>query len=179
MTIPLMLDPPRVVTQSAQTCWAAAFESWSEATTRAAGAGNPISSERLIEMFGRDRHLTRASGRATADGIMVMAAMGLMRTVAFRSRRVTIDVLGRALEQGYVYLIYFRVGHPAHAVVLYGVDAGAIYVMDPWPGRGLTTLPANYFATLSNGRVVMGFPMLGDLASGVSAALAPLLSDGH
>lgn len=179
MTVPLMLDPPPVVTQTEQTCWAASFESWARACEARDGVASTITAERLIELFEGSRGLTSASGRATTDGIMLMAGMGLMHLVPFNARRVSIEVLGRALERGYIYLVYFRVGHPAHAVVLYGVDAQWIHVMDPWPGRGLIQLPANHFLTLRHGRVLLGFPLLGDLTRGLSTSLAPLLSDGH
>ncbi len=179
MTLPIMLDPPPVVAQTAQTCWAAAFESWADATARLQGTTNNLSSRRLIEMFDGNRHLTYRTGRATPDGIMLMAGMGLMSLVPLRARRVSIEVLGRALDQGYVYLIYFRVHHPAHAVVLYGVDQQNIYVMDPMPDRGLMTLPPNYFLTLSDGQVLLGFSMVGELNRSLAASLAPLLSDGH
>ncbi len=178
MTIPNMLADPPVVTQTAQTCWAAAFESWAEANATLHGVTNTMSSQRLIELFGDDSHLTQPTGRATPDGIMLMAAMGMMRLVPLRPRRISIGVLGRALDLGYVYLIYFRVGHPAHASVLYGVAAQNIYVMDPMPGRGLITLAPNYFLTLGNAHVLLGFSMLLDLSRSVSASLAPLLSDG-
>lgn len=179
MTIPIMLAPPPVVSQTAQTCWACSFESWAEANSQLLGITNTLSSQRLIELFDGNRRLTRSSGRATPDGIMVMASLGFMDLVTYRARRVHAEVLARALDQGYVYLIYFRDGHPAHAVVLYGVDTESVYLMDPMPDRGLITRPRNFLTTLHNGHVVLGLPMLGDIIRGVSGALAPLLSDGH
>ncbi len=65
-------------------------------------------------------------------------------------------------------MIYFRVGRPAHATVLYGVHNRNIYVMDPMPGRGLTTLAPNYFLTLGNAHVVLGFSLLLELSRGIA-----------
>ena len=178
MSIPNMLAEPPVVVQTAQTCWAAAFESWADATATLQGTTNTLTSQRLIDLFGGDSQLTQPTGRATPDGIMLMAGMGLMQLFPFRPSRLTIALLGRALDLGYVYVIYFRVGHPAHAIVLYGVDARSIYVMDPMPGRGLITLAPNYFMTLSDARVLLGFSLGLALSRSVSASLAPLLSPG-
>lgn len=179
MTIPIMLAEPPVIVQTAQTCWATAFESWAEANASLSGTPNTLSRHRLIELFEGDRRLTMASGRATTDGIMLMAGLGLMNLIPFNARRVSIELLARALDRGYVYLIYFRTGHPAHAVVLYGVDTQWIHVMDPMPGRGLVTLDPTYFATLRHGQVLLGFSMSLELSRGVSAALMPLMSDGR
>lgn len=179
MTIPTMLAPPPVVTQTAQTCWACSFESWAEANAQLFGTTNNWSAQRLIELFNGSRGLTYRTGRATTDGIMLMAGLGFMTLTPFNARRVHAEVLARALEQGYVYLVYFRVGRPAHAVVLYGVDTESIFLMDPMPNCGLITRPCNYLTTLHNGRVLLGIPLLGELTRGVSAALMPLLSDGH
>jgi hypothetical protein len=143
MAVPFTLEPPPVVIQTAQTCWAAAFESWADANARLSGVRNTIGHQQLIAWFADDRSMTYESGRATPNGMMVMAGLGLMHLVPFEATYITIERLGVLLEAGYLYLTYFRnPGAPAHAVVCYGVDERNILVMDPWPGRGLTTRPA-------------------------------------
>ncbi len=163
MAVPLLLDPPPVITQSAQSCWAAAFESWAEANERVTGIANNIGQRQLIEWFEGNPDLTTEAGRATPQGITLMAGLGLMRLIPFRSPSITLRVLGALLEHGYLYISYFRrPGAPAHAVVCYGVDTDGIYLMDPWPGRGLITREANYFQTMNEGSLVIGFSMVGD-----------------
>ena len=177
MTFPIMLEPPPVVTQTAQTCWACAFESWSAANARLFNTSNPYTAQQVIDLFARDPHLTYGhTARASAEGIMVLSALGIMDMRGYVSRRVHLDMLATALDSGYVYLVYFRVGHPAHAVVLYGVDAGNLYVMDPMPDAGLVALPANHLLTLPHGRIVIGRPLLGDLIRSTSSAVASLSS---
>ncbi len=90
MAIPNMLAPPPIVTQTAQTCWAAAFESWAEANATLHGVTNTLSSQRLIDLFGGNSQLTQSTGRATPDGIMLMAGMGMMRLVPLRPRRISL-----------------------------------------------------------------------------------------
>ena len=177
MTFPIMLAPPPVVTQTAQTCWACAFESWSEANALLFNISNPYSAQQMIDLFARDPHLTYGhTARASTEGMMVLSALGIMDMRGYVSRRVRLSMLADALDSGYVYLVYLRVGHPAHAVVLYGVDASNLYVMDPMPDAGLVTLPANYLLTLPHGRIVIGKPLLGDLVRGLEDARATLSS---
>jgi hypothetical protein len=179
MTIPNMLAEPPVVIQTGHTCWAAAFESWADANASLVGTTNTTSSQRMIDLFGApDGGLTLPSGRATPDGIMLMAGLGMMHLVPLRPRRITIEVLGRALNHGYLYVIYFRVRRPAHAIVVYGVEAGNIYAMDPMPGQGLVTLAPNFFLTLEASQLLLGFSLMVDLRRGLDMALAPLLSAG-
>lgn len=47
MSVPFMLDPPPVVSQTAQTYWAAAYESWD----RANGNESCRSSQQMIELL--------------------------------------------------------------------------------------------------------------------------------
>lgn len=177
MTIPIMLAPPPVVTQTAQTCWACAFESWSEANARLFNTPNSITAQQMIDLFARDPHLTYGhTARASAEGMMVLSALGIMDMRGYATRHVRLSMLADALDSGYVYMVYFRVGHPAHAVVLYGVDRSNLFVMDPMPGAGLVTLPANHLLTLPHGRVVLGRPLLGDLIRGTSTSVSSLSS---
>lgn len=39
-----------------------------------------------------------------------------------------------------------------------GVHEEHIYLMDPYPGRGLMERPANFFLTMQQGHVVVGLP---------------------
>jgi hypothetical protein len=168
MAVPLIHPPPPVVTQTAQTCWACACESWLEANERFTGLDNTIGRHDLIRWLGSGEGLVyedeRRRGRATPEGMTVMAGIGLMQLTPYRARRVSVDRLGRELEKGYLYLTYFsRPGRAAHAVVCYGVDGSNIYVMDPMPGAGLGTREASYFLQMPSGRVVIGTPMMIDL----------------
>lgn len=177
MAIPIMLAPPPVVTQTAQTCWACAFESWSAANARLFNLSSTVTAQQMIDLFARDPRLTYGhTARASAEGMMVLSALGIMDMRGYVSRHVRPELLAAALDSGYVYLVYFRVRHPAHAVVLYGVDANNLYVMDPMPGAGLVVLPASHLMRLPHGRVVIGKALLGDLMRGSSAALTSLSS---
>ena len=175
MAVPIMLDPPPVIVQTAQTCWAAAFESWHEANAGLSGTSPTIGRHQLIEWFESGEGLTYESGRATPNGMMLMAGLGLMSMYPFDATYITIERLGTLLESGYIYLTYFReAGAPAHAVVCYGVDAEHIYLMDPYPGRGLIERPANYFLTMQQGHVVVGLPLGVALSRRVGEAVESL-----
>jgi hypothetical protein len=172
MAFPIYLDRPPVVTQTAQTCWAAAFESWADANAQLTGTDNQVGRQLLINWFESGNGLTFESGRATPQGMSLMAGLGFMRMLAFRAANVTTRLLGRLLEEGYLYVVYFRrPGTPAHAVVCYGVDDKGIYVMDPMPGRGLEAREGNFFMTMSEGSVVIGLPMLVGLSRSIGRSL--------
>jgi hypothetical protein len=176
MSVPFMLDPPPVVHQTAQTCWAASYESWN----RANGNENSRSSSQMIRMLesmngsGQDP-MTTAAGRATPEGIDFIASIGLIQFLTPSPSSVTTAVLGELLHAGYLYLVYYRApGAPAHAVVCYGVDQQYIHVMDPMPDRGLYQQPANFFLTMSQGRVMIGLSMLNLLGMNIDRSLSGL-----
>ena len=170
MTIPIVHPDPPVVTQTAQTCWACAYESWSRANAAMFGTSSGMTARDLIDLFRRDPRLTFGStDRASADGIRALSALGLMDMRGYPTSRLRLETLGQALDSGYIYLIYFRVGRPAHAVVLYGADSTNLHVMDPMPGAGLVRLAANHLLTLPRGRAVLGRPMIGDVLRAVGS----------
>jgi hypothetical protein len=176
MSVPIMLDPPPVVTQTAQTCWAAAFESWSAAIAQLTGLPSErAGAQQLIDWFERGHGLVRPDGRATHRGIGLVAGIGLMDLQRRPARQVTVNVLGSALEHGHLYISYFsRPGRAAHAVVCYGVDAQSIHVMDPMPGAGLTAWPAAYFLHWPQGWAVIGTSLVLDLTRGAQRSIAQL-----
>lgn len=177
MAIPLVHPEPPVVTQTAQTCWACAFESWSRANAALFGTSSGMTARELIDLFRRDPGLTYGhTARASVDGIRVLSALGLMELRGYRTSQLRLEMIGAALESGYIYLIYFRVGRPAHAVVLYGADTTNLHVMDPMPQAGLVDLPANHLLTLPRGRAVFGLPLVGDLLRATSGAARPSLA---
>ena len=176
MSVPFMLEPPPVVQQSAETCWAASYESWN----RANGNENSRSASQMVRLLesmnqdGLDPMTTRA-GRATPKGIDFLANIGLIQFLTPGPTSVTTAVLGGLLQAGYLYLAYFHApGAPAHAVVCYGVDQQYIHVMDPMPGRGLYQQPANFFLTMSQGRVLIGLSMINLLGMNIDRSLAGL-----
>lgn len=177
MAIPLVHPAPPVVTQTAQTCWACAFESWSRANNEMFGTSGGPTARDLIDLFRRNPRLNHGhTDRASTEGMRVLSALGLMDMRGFHTSRLHLETLGAALERGYVYLVYFREGHPAHAVVLYGADSSNLMVMDPMPNAGLIQLRASHLLKLPRGRAVLGMPLLGDLlrqpAGGPSLAQA-------
>jgi Papain-like cysteine protease AvrRpt2 len=175
MTVPIMYSAPRVVTQTAETCWAQAFESWHDANAELFDSPPcPFDAQRLIDIFNSEGLLYR-NLRARPQGMTLMAGIGFMRLQPYHAPYVSIRVLGYFLQDGYLYLAYWsRAGRAAHAVVCYGVDSQNIYLMDPMPGAGLITVAPSYFMQMRHGIVVIGTTWLGDLTRGVRDALAPL-----
>ncbi len=122
--------------------------------------------------------LTRA-GRATDAGVNFMGNIGIMRLERMPSRRATLDLLDRKLNDGYVYCAYYwnnaRGGRQGHAVVIYGVEHGTVYFSDPAPGRGLVKAAASFFSRESL-VVALGTSLLVGLRRNLDQAFSGLLS---
>lgn len=174
MTLPTVLDSPREITQSPRTCWAAAFESWTDATATLNGAHNSHTMNQLIYDFDR-WHMTR-NDRLTNHGTRLLASLGLMKVQEYSPRRLTVQRIGTLLvEHGYLYLLVFgesaNGGRAGHAVVCYGATSEKIHVMDPLPGRGLWELPAANFLQSGDVRLFVGTSLVTTLNRDVTAAV--------
>lgn len=175
MSFPMMHPRPPEITQGAQTCWAASFEAWQAGNSSLIGIQPTTSQAQLIEWLESGSGLTYESGRATPEGMMLMAGIGMMSLKPVPPARATIQALGDLLEAGYLYIVYFRrPGTPAHAVVCYGVDHEGIHLMDPMPDRGIITVEPDFFTAMTEGAVLVGFPLDVALARQVGQALQQL-----
>lgn len=175
MAVPIMHARPPLLEQGPQTCWAASFEAWQVGNSHLTGSQPTVTQARLVEWLESGSGLLYESGRATPDGMMLMAGLGMMHLAPIRTRDATIEALGAMLEAGYLYVVYFRrPATPAHAIVCYGVDEQQIHVMDPWPDRGYISLAPDFFTSMTEGRLLVGFSLEVALARQVSTALEQL-----
>jgi hypothetical protein len=175
MAVPLIHPQPPLVSQEPQSCWAASFVAWQEGTGYLTGTQPSTTQADLIRWLESGSGLLYESGRATPNGMSLMAGIGMMHLAPVLTRDATIENFGLMLEAGYLYLVYFRrPGAPAHAIVCYGVDEQGILVMDPWPDRGYITLPPDFFTAMTDGRLLVGFSLELGLARQVGAAVERL-----
>lgn len=154
MALPLILSQPNVVLQTAQmTCWAAAFNSWAQAT----GIRNPQSEAQLVHLFRDVNNALNGDNSATEAGIRTMNSLGRMSSQAVRGSRLTASFLESQLVNGHIYLAFRPLNNttPAgHVIVVYGVEALLVRVMDP--AAGISTLPLSFL--LSRSHAVVGVP---------------------
>lgn len=156
MAIPLILDRPVVVSQTAQmTCWAAAFNSWAQ-VTGLRGAPNEAG---LVQLFSGVQNALFADNSASERGIRIINQFGFMNSRAISGARLTPQLLERLLQVGHIYLAYTPLSNNVsngHVVVVYGVEAQQVRVMNPDPRIGISTLPFSFL--LSRRRSIVGVP---------------------
>ncbi len=177
MSIPHVLPEPLVVVQDPARCWAAAFDIWQRANEEHLQLTVGPSQTELIGWLSSGLGFLTRAGRATDSGVSLVGNIGLMRLVRLPSNRLTLDVLDRRLNDGYVYCAYYwrtrRGARLGHAVVIYGVEDNAILFSDPAPGRGLIREQANFFRRESE-TVILGTSVLVDLRRSVGESLSIL-----
>ena len=173
MALPNYLPLPPVVTQEPAQCWAAAYECWSLANQRHLGLPAMPAQGQVIDWLSGGAGFLTSAGRATPAGVGLMGNIALMYMERMRSSQVTADLLGRKLDDGYVYCAFYwntpRGGRRGHAVVIYGVDSTIVAYSDPAPGQGLIKAPVTFFSN-SSVNVVLGTSLLVDLRRGIDVA---------
>lgn len=174
MALPITLPAPPVTVQDPSRCWAAAYESWDAANQAQFGVPAQSAPTEFLDRVGRRIGSLTRTGAITDPGLNLYGGLALMRTRWLRGRRVNTSLLGDCLEEGYVFCMYYtaRTGQSGHAVVIYGVERGAIRVMDPRADHGLKTVPATFF--MDKVDVFLGTPLLVGLSRSVAASLAGL-----
>jgi hypothetical protein len=137
------------------------------------GSSPGVDSGTLIRLLSDTGHLTGA-GRATPTGVRLMANLGLMTLQTLRRRQVSLSLLDRLLDDGYIYCAYYwrgagerRIGH---AFVIYGVEPGTILGMDPGLGQYVRRAES-FFASERATLVVLGTSILPGLGRGVGEAV--------
>ena len=153
--------PARVIQTGPWDCWAASFQAWNQANglTRSA----PSQAETVALLSPVRSWLNSATGGATEAGIRTLIHLGFMEMDIVGQGRLTCDYMYKRLQRGYVYLAYkpaFDGGSSGHVVVVYGVDDGGIYVVDPdvancYPAR----IPEDWMARRTS--AIVGVPILG------------------
>jgi hypothetical protein len=170
MALPHVLPDPEVIVQDPAECWIAAFEIWSRANNRHLALPLASAQDDMIRWLSSGGGFLTSAGRATDSGVSLMANIGLMSLERMQSARLTLGLLDRKLNDGYVYLAYYWItaggDRQGHAVVIYGVDANTIYYADPAPGRGLRREPAHYF-TRRSVVVALGTSVLASLGRSI------------
>lgn len=154
---------PLVVNQgTAAICWAAALESWLDATTPAGTAegvwtgddakrnrfdGTPWKRQKLDteQIVKRWSDLTNSDGSLKAENMPTIAIEVGMTGSVFPASRLREESLRQKLHESHLYVLYFS-AMMNHAIVAYGYDtAEGILVMDPAPSKGLITRPFSFF----------------------------------
>jgi hypothetical protein len=133
-------------------------------------------SQDVIRWFESGRGLVTPAGRATDAGIALLGGIGFMRLRRLRSPAVTMALLDRLLNEGYIYCAYYWTsgGSPrGHAIVIYGVEEGRFHFMDPAPERGLVSERASFLAQQSH-TVILGTSLLTGLARSVGRSFEQL-----
>ncbi len=141
-----------------QGCWAASFQMW----CRASGFRWELGESELFSLFANMRGYLNASQAATRRGVTNVMYLAHMAIETVRGAELNAKYLGEKLEQGYVYLAYtpaYDGGDSGHVVVVYGVEPGAVLVVDP--GSSLTTVRIPEDWLMSRTSAIVGVPLLG------------------
>ncbi len=89
---------------------------------------------------------------------------------------MTDATLGDLLQLNYVYCVYFwparsGVAAGSHALVIYGVQKGTMFIMDPAPTRGIVREPISFFHRPGI-NVALGVSWLSELGRSLDRSIA-------
>ena len=138
--------PKEVPQENKRLCWAAALESWLDATPN-----RPAYDQDYLVIEGRVKgHVTEAGDLKKKGLLWIAHDYGITWKAFSYHHRMSLEfLLGKLRKNFYIYLGFNQ--HSAaqigHAVVVWGADADddEVYVMDPWEGRGNVTYSFSSF----------------------------------
>jgi hypothetical protein len=120
----------------------------------------------MLSMFSRMRGALSESGAATARSVKSVMRLGAMTIETVHGAELNATYLGHKLEQGYVYLAYrpaYDGGENGHVVVVYGVEPGAVLVVDPGSPLPTVRIPEDWLMRRTS--AIVGVPWMGSFTN--------------